>query len=117
MSTRPIIKSGQSKLDKVALSVDFDPLFYNFTELWDYWAIGAGNCRAVLDDKLLKDGSTATYELEVAYTIEASAPARDSQPEVTSWTRGAQAGMDSVKIVLDLQLNPGSLPALRRRKE
>jgi hypothetical protein len=53
-------KGGLSKLDKVALAADLDPHFYNFTPLWDYWAFGMGDCRAVLDDKMLKDGLQAT---------------------------------------------------------
>jgi hypothetical protein len=55
-------KGGLSKLDKVALSADLDPHFYNFTPLWDYWAVGLGDCRAVLDDRMIKDGMQATYE-------------------------------------------------------
>ena len=104
-------KSGLSKLDKVALSADLDPHFYNFTPLWDYWAVGLGDCRAVLDDKMFKDGMQATYEMEIAYTISADAAHRDVSAAIPL-VYGGQSGLDAVRVVVDLQLNPGSLPAL-----
>ena len=104
-------KAGLSKLDKVALSADLDPHFYNFTPLWDYWAAGMGDSRAVLDDKMLKDGLQATYEMEIAYTISVDA-AHLNVPAAFPLVYGERSGLDAVKVVVDLQLNPGSLPAL-----
>jgi len=82
-----------------------------FTALWDYWAAGMGDSRAVLDDKMLKDGLQATYEMEIAYTISVDAAHRNVPPAFPL-VYGGRSGLDAVKVVVDLQLNPGSMPAL-----
>jgi len=107
-------KGGTSGLDQVALSADLDPVLDQSTGLWSYysWAYGLGESRAVLDGKLLKDGPVGAYEIRANYTI--SADKRHEGPAKFPLIYGGQSGLDRVEIVLDLQVNPGSLPALSR---
>jgi hypothetical protein len=106
-------KGGTSGLDQISLSADLDPSFHESTGLWDYysWAYGLGDCRAVLDDKLLKDGPQATYSFDASYTISADKK-HENTPAAFPLVYGGQSGVDYVKIVADLQVNAGSLPAL-----
>ena len=60
---------------------------------------------------MLKDGLQATYEMEIAYTISVDAAHRNVPPAFLL-VYGGRSGLDAVKVVVDLQLNPGSLPAL-----
>ena len=106
-------KGGTSRLDRLSLAADLDPAFHKSTSLWSYysWANGMGDCRAVLDQKMLKDGPQATYGFTANYRISASKQGAD-KPAVYPLVYGGQSGLDCVKIVADLQVNPGSLPAL-----
>jgi len=106
-------KGATSGLNQVSLSARLDPLFGALTGLWDYysWAYGMGDCRAVLDDKMLKDGPQATYAFDAVYTLSADKRAA-ATPAVFPLVYGGQSGVDRVKIVADLEVNPGSLPAL-----
>jgi len=106
-------KGGTSGLDQVSLAADLDPVYHQPTPLWDYysWAYGPGDCRAVLDDKMLKDGPQATYSFSAEYTLSADSEGA-AKPAVFPLVYGGQSGLDRVKIVADLQVNPGSLPAL-----
>jgi hypothetical protein len=106
-------KGGTSDLDIVSLSADLDPVFHQRTHLWTYysWAYGSGRCRAVLDEKMRKDGPQGTYAIKAIYSLSADrvhANDKASFPLVY----GGQSGIEGVKIVVDLQVNPGSLPAL-----
>ncbi|MEA1996819.1 MAG: transglutaminase-like domain-containing protein, partial [Gemmatimonadota bacterium] len=106
-------KGGARDLSRVSLSADLDPAFHRRTSLWSYyaWAYGMGNCRAVLDEKMSKGGSQATYSFKALYTISADKKL-ENEPAVYPLVYGGQSGVDRVKIVADLQVNPGSLPAL-----
>ncbi len=106
-------KGGTSRLDGVSLSADLDPVFRARTSLWDYysWAYGMGDSRAVLDEKMSKDGPGSTYDFKATYTISADKK-HQSEPAAYPLVYGGQSGLDQVKIVVDLQVNPGSLPAL-----
>ena len=106
-------KGGTSRLDRLSLAADLDPAFHKRTSLWSYysWAYGMGDCRAVLDQKMLRDGPQATYSFTANYTISASKQSAD-KPAEYPLVYGGQSGLDCVKIVADLQVNPGSLPAL-----
>ena len=106
-------KGGTSRLDQVSLAADLDPAFHKRTSLWNYysWAYGIGDCRAVLDEKMLKDGPQATYSFSAYYTLSADKKG-ENKPSQFPLVYGGQSGLDYVKIVADLQLNPGSLPAL-----
>jgi len=106
-------KGGTSGLDQVSLAADLDPVFHSRTSLWSYysWAYGLGDCRAVLDEKMSKDGPGATYGFEATYTISADKK-HENEPAAFPLVYGGQSGLDRVKIVADLQVNPGSLPAL-----
>ena len=77
--------------------------------------MGAGDCRAMLDDKTPEGWLQATYELEVAYTISADA-ANQNLPAAMPLVYGGLAGLDAIRIVIDLQVNPGGLPALSSGK-
>ena len=105
-------KGGVSNLDEVSLSADLDPVFHQPTHLWSYysWAYGKGESRAVLDNKLSKDGPASTYEFRAMYTI--SADKRSEGPARFPLIYGGQSGLDKVRLVADLQVNAGSLPAL-----
>jgi hypothetical protein len=106
-------KGGTLSLDGVSLEADLDPLFHKATSLWNYysWAYGMGNCRAVLDEKMLKDGPVATYSIKAIYNISADKK-HENQPPDYPLVYGGQSGLDYVKIAVDLQVNPASLPAL-----
>ena len=58
-----------------------------------------------------KDGPGATYEFKAIYTISADKRHAD-EPAAFPLVYGGQSGLDQVRIVVDLQVNPGSLPAL-----
>jgi hypothetical protein len=64
-----------------------------------------------VDDKMLKGGMQATYEMEIVYTVSADA-AHQNVSAALPLVYGGQSGLDAVRVVVDLQLNPGSLPAL-----
>ncbi|MEW5977462.1 MAG: transglutaminase domain-containing protein [Acidobacteriota bacterium] len=106
-------KGGTTSLDTVALSANLDPIFHQSTPLWNYisWAVGAGRARSVLDEKLAKDGPGATYGFEAIYSISANKK-HEGVPPQYPLIYGGQSGLDQVRIVADLQVNPGSLPAL-----
>jgi len=106
-------KGGTTRLDQVSLAADLDPVFHNSTELWNYysWAYGSGECRSVLDGKISRVGQGATYSIKAFYTLMANRENEKVEP-VYPLVYGGQSGLDYVKIVLDLQVNPGSLPAL-----
>ena len=106
-------KGGTSGLDQISLAADLDPAFHSSTPLWDYysWAYGMADCRAVLDDKMLKDGPLGTYAIAAEYTLSADKRG-ENNPAAFPLIYGGQSGLDKVKIVADLQVNPGSLPAL-----
>ncbi|HUU26387.1 MAG TPA: transglutaminase domain-containing protein [archaeon] len=106
-------KGGTSGLDEISLAADLDPAFHRSSSLWSYysWAYGMGDCRAVLDEKMLRDGSLATYGFKAIYTISAD-KSHENQPAEFPLVYGGQSGLDQVKIVADLEVNPGSLPAL-----
>lgn len=110
-------KGGTFGLNKVSLSANLDPLFGQSTKLWRYytWAYGLGESRAVLDEKMLKDGPQATYSFKAIYEISSDKQNADTPSEVPL-IYGGQSGLDRVKIVVDLQLNPSSLPALSMGK-
>ena len=105
-------KGGTSGLDQVSLAADLDPVLHQSTNLWNYysWAYGKGQSRASLDGKLVRSGPVGTYEIRATYTI--SADKRHEGPAVYPLVYGGQSGVDRVKMVADLQVNPGSLPAL-----
>jgi hypothetical protein len=105
-------KGGTSSLDQVSLAADLDPVLHRSTPLWNFysWAYGMGQSRATLDTKLVKDGPVAAYEISATYTI--SADKRHEGPAVYPLVYGGQSGLDRVSMVADLQVNPGSLPAL-----
>jgi len=111
-------KGGTSRLDRVSLSADLDPTYRSApfdrqTLLWSYysWACGMGDCRAVLDGKMVKDGPHGTYSFKVYYDLSAD-KSHGNQPAEFPLVYGGQSGVDYVGIVVDLQVNPGSLPAL-----
>ena len=111
-------KAGTSGLDRVTLSANLDDNyppapFDRQTRLWDYysWGYGMADCWAMLDDKMLKDGVQATYGFDVVYDISAAKRNENTQA-VFPLVYGGQSGVEQVKIVADLQVNPGSLPAL-----
>ncbi len=106
-------KGAASGLTNVSLAAELDPLFGADTPLWDYysWAYGLGDCRAVLDGKMLKDGPQATYSFNAIYSLSAD-KRNEKVPAEFPLIYGGQSGLDKVKIVVDLQVNPGSLPAL-----
>ncbi|HUU26623.1 MAG TPA: transglutaminase domain-containing protein [archaeon] len=106
-------KGGTLSLDQVSLSADLDPLFHNPTSLWDYysWGYGMGDCRAVLDEKMLKDGPQATYGFKATYLISAD-KRHENEPSGYPLVYGPQSGVDYIRIAADIQVNPGSLPAL-----
>ncbi len=106
-------KGGTTELDQVSLSADLDPEFHTRTGLWDYysWAYGMGDSRAVLDDKLLREGPRATYAFSAEYRFSANREHADI-PAAYPLVYGGQSGVDKVRIVADLQVNPRSLPAL-----
>jgi len=105
-------KGGTSGLDQVSLSAVVDPVLNQSTPLWNYysWAYGFGESRAVLDAKLVKDGPVASYQISASYTL--SADRRHEGPPRYPLVYGGQSGLDRVRMVADLQVNPGSLPAL-----
>jgi len=105
-------KGGTTGLDQVSLAADLDPVFHRPTNLWNYysWAYGLGESRAVLDGKLSKDGPAATYQIRAMYTI--SANKKNEGPARFPLIYGGQSGVDRVRMVADIQVNPGSLPAL-----
>lgn len=105
-------KGGVSSLDQVSLSADLDPVQHQSTPLWNFysWAYGMGESRAVLDAKLVKDGPTASYRISATYTL--SANKQHEGPARHPLVYGGQSGVDRVRMVADLQVNPGSLPAL-----
>ena len=77
-------KAGTSDLDRVTLSANLDNShkpapFDRQTRLWDYysWGYGLGDSRAVLDDRMPKDGVQATYGFDVVFV------GRDSYPAAT----------------------------------
>jgi hypothetical protein len=106
-------KGGTAGLDQISLDADLDPAFHLPTSLWDFysWAYGIGDCRAALDEKMLKAGPLATYSFEAIYTLSADKRHAD-EPAKFPLIYGGQSGADYVKIVADLQVNAGSLPAL-----
>ncbi|MBI4903016.1 MAG: hypothetical protein HY820_05230 [Acidobacteria bacterium] len=105
-------KGGTSGLDGVSLAADLDPVQHQSTLLWNYyqWAYGLGHARAQLDPKLVKDGPTASYQIAATYTISANKASVSGARYPLIY--GGQSGLDRVKVVADLQLNPNSLPAL-----
>ncbi len=112
-------KGGTSSRDRVSLSADLDPTyrpdpFERQSTLWNYysWAYGSGDCRAVLDEKMLKDGAHATYGFKLYYDISADR-ANQTEPAVFPLIHGGQSGLDYIGITADLQINPNSLPALK----
>lgn len=106
-------KGSDKGLTQVSLAAKLDPVFGQTTQLWNYysWAYGLGDCRAVLDDKMLKDGPQGTYSFDAVYTLSADSRHADTPAEYPL-IYGGQSGLDRVKIVVDLQVNPRSLPAL-----
>ena len=106
-------KGGTLSLDRVSLEADVDPVFHKTTPLWNYysWAYGMGDCRAALDEKMLKDGPMAAYSIKAIYNISADKK-HENQPADYPLVYGGQSGLDYIKIAVDLQVNPGSLPAL-----
>ena len=106
-------KGGTARFDHVSLSVDLDPQFHQRTPIWNYysWGYGLGDCRARLDDKMLRGGPQATYGFTAEYTISADKQG-EHKPPAFPLIYGGQSGLDDVKIVAELQVNPGSLPAL-----
>ena len=107
-------KGGVDGRNRVALSASLDPTFeWTSSQLWNYysWGIGLGECRALLDDKLVRDGRNATYGFNVIYSVQADSNLAD-QPTEYPLVYGTQSGVDYVKVVAELQVNPGSLPEL-----
>jgi hypothetical protein len=51
------------------------------------------------------------YDIEIAYTVSADVQHR-AEPAAFPLVYGGQSGLDAVRVVVDLQVNPGSLPAL-----
>ncbi|MFC2075771.1 transglutaminase domain-containing protein [candidate division KSB1 bacterium] len=106
-------KGGTTGLDRVGLSADLDPVFHQSTSLWNYysWAYAAGECRAILDEKLSRDGEASSYSIRLTYNISANVAHKDMKPEYPL-IYGGQSGLDYIKIAADIQVNPASLPAL-----
>ncbi len=106
-------KGGTTGLDGVSLSADLDPTYHQRAELWSYipWACCMGESRAVLDGKLRKDGPEATYQFDALYTVTTDKLHEKDAPR-HPLVYGGQSGLDQIRIVADLQVNPGSLPAL-----
>jgi hypothetical protein len=105
-------KGGVSKLDEVSLSADLDPVLGEHTPLWNYywWGYGMGESRAALDQKLVRGGPIPTHEIRAVYSI--SADKSSAGPAAFPLVYGGQSGLDRVRLVADLQVNPDSLPAL-----
>ena len=106
-------KGGTTGLDQVSLSAELDSEFHIRPRLWNYysWAYAMGDSRAVLDGKMLRDGPRATYGFKAEYHFSANSKHADI-PEQYPLVYGGQSGVDKIKIVADLQVNPRSLPAL-----
>ncbi|MFH1071553.1 MAG: transglutaminase domain-containing protein [Candidatus Glassbacteria bacterium] len=106
--------SGEGAFNGVSLSASLDPTFeWASTPLWNVfsWGFGMGECRASLDDKLVRDGRNATYSFNAIYSISADKKLADL-PAEDPLVYDGQSGLDYISVVADLQVNPGSLPAL-----
>ncbi|MFC2075772.1 transglutaminase domain-containing protein [candidate division KSB1 bacterium] len=110
-------KGGTARLDRVSLAADLDPVQHRTSSLWNYysWGYAGAESRAVLDDKMVKDGRVGSYSYRAMYTISAD-KSHENEPAVYPLIYGGQSGLDHVKLVADIQVNPSSLPALSRGK-
>ncbi|MFC2075773.1 transglutaminase domain-containing protein [candidate division KSB1 bacterium] len=104
-------RGGSTRLDAVSMSADLDPVFHQGTPLWNHRWVGAGEARADLDNRISKDGEAATYEIKAIYSIMTNAEGVDKEA-VAPFDKGGRSGLEEVKMVADIQVNPSSLPAL-----
>jgi hypothetical protein len=110
-------ESGTLEFDQLSLSANLNPSNENPVLLWRYQSdpifqfCGSGHPRAVLDDRMVRSGRTGTYFFDARYNI--SFDSRNKGQGRSVPLKYGQSGLMSIKIVADLQVNPGSLPALR----